>query len=191
MRDDMAETLLVFQSPVMGSDGTAYEARACGSEMPAGGWQGWLEFVPLPGGAPVRSQRETTQPNRVDTEYWATGLTPVYLEGALMRALTRPPVVPVAPPQPSVFRGPVPAVTKRAAEVAPASVLNPFSVYEKGEALLRSQLGALSAWHLVNIAIEYELTDEPVERLNRLSAPTLVELIVRATRDEIVRHRPA
>ena len=55
--------------------------------------------------------------------------------------------------------------------------------------MLRSQLSALSAWHLVNIAIEYELSDEPVERLNRLAAPTLVELIVQATRDAVVRHR--
>jgi hypothetical protein len=187
----MAETLLVFQSPVVAPDGTPHEVRACGSEMRGGGWQGWLEFVPLAGGAPVRSQRETTQPNRVDTEYWATGLTPVYLEGALMRALTPPAVVPVAPAQPSVFRGPVPRVAKRAAEVSPASVLNPFSVYEKGEALLRSQLGALSAWHLVNIAIEYELTDEPVERLNRLSAPNLIELIVKGVREELSHHRPA
>jgi hypothetical protein len=187
----MAETLLVFQTPVVAPDGTPHEARACGSEMRGGGWQGWLEFVPVAGGAPVRSQRETTQPNRVDTEYWATGLTPVYLEGALTRALTRPPVVPVAPPQPSVFRGPVPSVAKRAAEVSPASVLDPFSLYEKGELLLRSRLGALSAWHLVNIASEYELTDEPVERLNRLSAPSLAELIVRGTREELSRHRPA
>ena len=35
----------------------------------------------------IRSGRETTQPNRQDTAYWATGLTPVYLEGALERAL--------------------------------------------------------------------------------------------------------
>jgi hypothetical protein len=189
----MAETLLVFQSPVLAPDATAYEARACGSEMRGGGWEGWLEFVPLRGGggSPLRSQRETTQPNRIDTEYWATGLTPVYLEGALMRALGRPPVVPGAPPQPSVFNGPAPSVAKRAAEVSPASVLNPFSVYEKGEPLLRKQLGALAAWHLVNIALEYELTDEPAERLNRLSASNLIELIVRGTREELSRHRPA
>ncbi len=187
----MSETLLVFQSQILTPDGTAYEARACGGEMRGGGWQGWLEFVPLAGGALVRSQRETTQPNRVDTEYWASGLTTVYLEGALTRALTRPPVVPVAPPQPSVFRGPVPSVAKRAAEVSLASVLDPFSLYEKGEPLLRSRLGALSAWHLVTIAIEYELTDEPVERLNRLSAPSLIELIVQGTREELSRHGSA
>lgn len=185
----MAETLLVFQSPVLAPDGTAYEARACGSEMDAGGWQGWLEFVPIDGGSPIRSGRETTQPNRTDTEYWATGLATVFLEGALVRALSRAPLVAVAPPQPTVFSGPAPSVIKRAAEASPASVLNPFSVIEKGEGLLRSQLGALSAWHLVNIALEYELTDEPVERLNRMSADSLVEIIVEGTRAELARPR--
>jgi len=185
----MAETLLVYHTPIGAPDGTLYEARAVGDEMPGGGWQGWLEFLPLAGGPPVHTSRETTQPNQVDTEYWATGLSPVYLEGALKRALTRPPRVPTVPPQPSVFRSPAPSTATRSLEVSPSSVLNPFSVYEKGEALLRSQLSALSAWHLVNIAIEYELSDEPVERLNRFAAPTLVELIVQATRDEVVRHR--
>ncbi len=186
----MSETLLVFQAPVLAPDGTPHEARACGSEMPGGGWQGWLEFVPLAGGPPVRSSRETTQPNRVDTEYWATGLTPIYLEGALKRAVTPPPVAPVVPRQPSVFAGPASSTAKRSAQVSAGSVLNPFAAYEKGEPLLRQQLGALSAWHLVNIAIEYELSDEPVERLNRLSATSLVELIVQGTRDELARHRP-
>jgi hypothetical protein len=181
----MAETLVVYQTPVAAPDGTLYEARAVGDDMPGGGWHGWLEFVPLAGGPPLRSPRETTQPNRVDTEYWATGLTPVYLEGALIRALTPPPLVPTARAQPSVFRSPAPSTTARSVE----SVLNPFSVYEKGEGLLRSQLAALSAWHLVNIAIEYELSDEPVERLNRLSAPSLIEIIVQGTRDALVRHR--
>jgi hypothetical protein len=185
----MAETLLVYQTHVAGPDGTLYEARAVGDDMPGGGWQGWIEFLPLTGGPPVHTSRETTQPNKTDTEYWATGLTPVYLEGALKRALALPPLVAAVPLQPSVFRSPAPSTAARALEVSPSSVLNPFSVYEKGEVLLRSQLSALSAWHLVNIAIEYELSDEPVERLNRLAAPTLVELIVQATRDAVVRHR--
>ena len=185
----MAATLLVFQSPVMAPDGTPHEARACGREMPGGSWQGWLEFVPLGGGSPVHSPRETTQPNRVDTEYWATGLTTVYLEGALKRALTGPPLVRVAPPQPSLFAGPAPSTVKRSGAVSGASVLNPFSVYEKGEPLLRKRLGALSAWHLVNIAIEYELADEPAERLSRLSGARLIELIVQRTRDELSQPR--
>ena len=76
----MAETLLKYQHPVVAEDGTVYEARACGGPMTGGMWQGWIEFVPLVDGEPVRTPRETTQPNRVDTEYWATGVSAVYLE---------------------------------------------------------------------------------------------------------------
>jgi hypothetical protein len=70
-------------------------------------------------------------------------------------------------------------------------VLDPFSVYEKGEALLRRQLGALSAWHLVNIARDYELTDLDAETLNRLPAIDLVDLIVQGVRRDIDRRHSA
>ena len=40
-------------------------------------------------GETLRSFRETTQPNLTDLRYWATGLTPVYLEGALERILPK------------------------------------------------------------------------------------------------------
>jgi hypothetical protein len=172
----MAETLHEFAEPVI-EDGKLYAARACGSEMRGGLWQGWIEFIPIGGGEPVRSSRETTQPNRQDTVYWATGLTPVYLEGALHRALnplTRPVVTVANPP---VFPGPATDI-----ERAPAgeSVLNPFSVYRKGEALLRRQLSALSPWHLVNIIRVYRLSDEDTSALNAQPAARLVELIVDA-----------
>jgi hypothetical protein len=183
----VAETLVEFQEHVISSDGTIYEARACGAPMPGGTWQGWIEFIPINGGEPLRSRRETTQPNRTDTVYWATGLTPVYLEGALQRALDQPFVAPVPLPQPSVFDGPAPSTVAATApaEAAPASILDPFSVYEKGEPLLRRQLAALSAWHLVNIALEYELTDLDVETLNRLPAVELIELIVAGVKEEV------
>src|SRR4029077_16489944 len=129
---------------VAAPDGTAYEARACGSPMPDGNWQGWIEFVPLDRSRPVRTARETTQPNRVDTEYWATGLTHVYLQGALRRALATPIRIVRPPPYPAVFAGPAPRAALINAPVE--TVLNPFSVYEKGEMLLRRQLSALSAW---------------------------------------------
>jgi hypothetical protein len=86
----MAETLLQFQTLVVGRDGVVYRARACGRPTTEGTWHGWIEFDPFdqpPGSSTIRTSRETTQPNRTDTEYWATGLTPVYLEGALRRAL--------------------------------------------------------------------------------------------------------
>jgi hypothetical protein len=171
----MAETLLQYQQPVTAPDGTQYEARACGGPMPSGGlWQGWIEFVPLAGGEPIRTPRETTQPNRVDTEYWATGVSPVYLEGALQRALTKRTKTIPLPTPPAVFPGPAP----------PSSVLNPFSVYGKGEPLLRSQLSALSSWHLVNIILAYELSDQGVAVLNSLPARQLIEIILSGVRKE-------
>ena len=175
----MAEVLVEFSDPVADADGITYTARACGTETDTGHWQGWIEFVPSDGGEVIRTGRETTQPNRTDTLYWATGLTQVYLEGALQRALKPfviPPPRPIAPPAhdepaPDFVRPPM-------AE----SVLNPFSVFRKGESLLRSQLGALSAWHLVNIVRAYELSDMSEAELNRLSATQLIELIVSEVR---------
>jgi hypothetical protein len=176
----MAETLLQYQRPVLAPDGAAYEARACGGPMAGGTWEGWIEFVPTAGGEPLRSGRETTQPNRTDTEYWATGLSQVYLEGALRRTLDTPLPIVTPPPQPSVYPGP--ALRSTPAERTVQSVLDPFSVYDKSEALLRAQLGALSAWHLVNIITAYELSDEPAVILNRRPSAELIETIVSGVR---------
>jgi hypothetical protein len=82
-----------------------------------------------------------------------------------------------------MFKGPAPDVTfTTAPPVGPDAVLDPFSVYEKGEKLLRQELGALAAWHLVNIALAYRLSEEPASELNALSASQLVELIVAGVR---------
>ena len=177
----MAEVLVQFTDPVTADDGTSYIARACGARAPDGLWQGWIEFVPVAEGKALRSGRETTQPNRQDALYWASGLTGVYLEGALHRAL-KPRVRPVEPAVPApVFDGPAPDVV-----IPPPveSVLNPFTIYAKGEGLLRSQLSALSAWHLVNILKAYKLTEVNTETLNRLDDRVLVEMIVSAVRAE-------
>src|SRR5262245_41489468 len=184
----MSETLLQFQEPVISPDGTVYEARACGGPLPGGMWQGWIEFIPTTDGEPVRSRRETTQPNRTDAIYWATGLTPVYLEGALHRALEAPLSVPVTPPQPSVFDGPAPPLSPPIA-VEPSSILDPFSVYQRGQELLRRQLGALSSWHLVNIVRAYGLSDLDARALNRMSGAALIELIVTGVRRELRQNR--
>ena len=37
----------------------------------------------------LRTDQETSQPNRSALEYWADGLEPIYLEGALARAQGR------------------------------------------------------------------------------------------------------
>jgi hypothetical protein len=61
-------------------------------------------------------------------------------------------------------------------------VLNPFSVFRKGERQLRAQLGALAQWHLVNIVRAYELSDLSSAALSRMSELELRELIVAAVR---------
>lgn len=105
----MAEVFVQYPEAVTGSDGQTYRARACGSEMDDGRWEGWLEFEPADGGPAIRSTRETTQPNRVDTAYWATGLTAVFLEGSLERTLRPGPVsVPSTAPVKPAFDGPAP-----------------------------------------------------------------------------------
>ena len=81
----MADVLIRFSGQVRDGS-TTFRAQACGAPMDDGRWAAWIEFMPLDGGPPLRSPRETTQPNRTDAEYWAGGLTPVYLEGALQRA---------------------------------------------------------------------------------------------------------
>src|SRR6476659_1893500 len=85
----MSEVLLEYRKHVLSRDGKAYVARACGGAADDGTshWHGWIEFAPLNGGPVIRTSRETTQPDRALTEMWATGLTPVYLRGALLRAL--------------------------------------------------------------------------------------------------------
>src|SRR5687768_1014810 len=73
---------------ILRAHGVPYRVRACGSELDETLWQGWIEFEPIDApGEVLRSPRETTQPNRTDAIYWATGLSSVYLEGALERAL--------------------------------------------------------------------------------------------------------
>jgi hypothetical protein len=178
----VTEVLLEFAEPVSADDGTIYMARACGNEMGDGKWQGWIEFIPAPPREPVRSGRETTQPNRQDTEYWATGLTPVFLEGSLKRALNPLTRTIAHEPMPPIFDGPAPSA--RGAMPANESVLNPFSVYRKGEALLRRQLAAFSNWHLINIITAYRLSDEDPRLLQSRGAIELVELIVAAVREE-------
>jgi hypothetical protein len=176
----VAEVFVEFSEPVVTKDGTAYIARACGSEMDQGLWQGWIEFLPVDGGTPIRSSRETTQPNREDALYWATGLTPVYLEGALDRALHPLTKTPQRPEPEPLFPGPAPDITPQRSHEA---VLNPFSVYRKGESHLRSQLMALSSWHLVNIITAYGLSQQREADLAMTPAPVLVELIVSAVRE--------
>jgi hypothetical protein len=178
----VAEVLLEYPDAVTDDTGKNYKARACGAEI-RGTWQGWIEFVPLGDGEALRSSRETTQPNRQDTMYWATGLTPVYLEGALRRALR--PVMRrlVSFPDPPYFEEPAEAFAEPGSGAG--AVLDPFSVYQKGEALLRRQLSALAGWHLVNIIRTYELSAADPAILGGRPPAQLVETIVSGVRSRV------
>jgi hypothetical protein len=76
-----------YKSLIRDENGVSYTVEACGDATSNGLWEGWLEFNPENSDLPVlRTERETTQPNRKALEYWATGLEPVYFEGAFARA---------------------------------------------------------------------------------------------------------
>lgn len=83
----MSEVLVQFDEPMSDSAGAMYYAQAAGRQREDGLWEGWLEFIGMSESArSICSERETTQPNRSDLEYWAQGLSRVYLQGALARA---------------------------------------------------------------------------------------------------------
>jgi hypothetical protein len=83
----MAELLQEYTTVVRGLDDTTYTVRSYGEERADGTWIGWIEFEPDDSGkSKLVTDQETSQPNRVAVEYWATGLEAVYFEGAFERA---------------------------------------------------------------------------------------------------------
>src|SRR5262245_19668523 len=94
-------TLVAQFTPIEASDGRIYSVQACGVQRKDGLWVGWLAFFDAHGGA-KRTARETVQPTQAALEYWATGLTEVYLDGALRRAVAAAPAVAVTAPADSV-----------------------------------------------------------------------------------------
>lgn len=175
----MAELLRTFEQQVKDADGRAYRPRVCAREREDGMWEGWLEFAPSSGAPVLRSERETTQPNRTDAEYWASGLSPVYAQGALARTLE--PIRPArtAPADRPAYEGPAPV--RRAGGNGSTAILDPFAVYRRGGGdLLRRELSALDAWHLRNIAYHYRLLDGRRADLERESKASLVNGIVEA-----------
>jgi len=75
---------------ITGADGVAYQpvtyARAESESM----WLGWIEFRPEGGkGRVLTTDTETSQPTLEAVAYWASGLQPIYFEGALHRAARR------------------------------------------------------------------------------------------------------
>jgi hypothetical protein len=78
---------LIQQYELIEMGGLTYRPRAFGDQQPDGRWDGWLVFFPVSGGRAIASDRETTQATLNDVAVWASSVTPVYLEGALARAI--------------------------------------------------------------------------------------------------------
>jgi hypothetical protein len=188
----MAEVLVQFTPPMTDETGVTYTALICGRRGEDGRWEGWIEFEPHDGGVTLRTPRETEQPNRNALEYWATGLTVSYLEGALDRARDsqtpdlRPATVAV---QPSYER---PAGSSaegvNIAEPHPPrsnAVLDPFNFYDQGEEVLRMELGALDEGHLRNIIRSYSLVKDEEMDLLAIHRPALADIIVAAVRKRV------
>lgn len=86
----MAELIQQYTPQFQDENGVTYMVAAHGEMSSGGTWEGWLEFHPVDETRPVlRTERETTQPDRAALEYWASGLEPLYFEGAFARARTK------------------------------------------------------------------------------------------------------
>jgi hypothetical protein len=206
----MALVVRAIREPLVTTGGGLYTARICGRRRSDGVWEGWVEYEPTDGSPVLRTPRETTQPKLTDLEYWAGGLTPVYLEGALERAIEAEGAIEVEfdAPEAPAYEAPTPDPATRAPMVLPhkgarsglaegatddidlaereedvEAVLNPFSVFDKGEGLLRLQLGALSARHLRSIVRAYRLAEDI--DFDALDSVELAELIVAGVRAKL------
>jgi hypothetical protein len=170
----MAHVILTYQTTLTTVEGRNYRPRAFGRLRGDGMWEGWLEFLPDDASEVVRSARETSQPNLADLEYWATGLTPTYLEGALERALAGP-----------LAAEPVPAVAAPAVSPLTPAGLDPFSVYAaEGGIILREQLEALSPHELRQIVRAYGLVTAEIG-LEAMTAPELIARIIAGVRTRL------
>src|SRR5687768_15846016 len=82
----MAEVLRSLDHPITDQFGT-YHARVVGRLAEDNMWEGWLEFDPIDSeGDTIVGPVESRQPEREHLAYWAGGLSPVFIEGALRRA---------------------------------------------------------------------------------------------------------
>jgi hypothetical protein len=184
----MAEVFASFAGPVNDELGSYY-ARAVGRHAPDNMWEGWIEFVPAGGrGDVLITGVETRQPAREHLAYWATGLTEVYLEGALSRARNPPTVrVPVLDEPISDRPAPRRVVLERTIP-KPEPVLDPFEIGEHNLDILRQELTALNRPRLLNIIAAFDLVGADTD-LTRMNDAELVGLIVGAVEMKLLSAR--
>jgi len=86
----MATLVRELSTPMLLGD-RVYRAEVWGDRRDDGLWDGWVEFAPVGEGVVLSTGRETSQSNFEALAYWASGLQPVYLDGALARAIEKSP----------------------------------------------------------------------------------------------------
>lgn len=181
----MAEVLVSFEHPIRDDHGE-YHARAVGRPADDGMWEGWIEFTAVDGTSEVHvTGIESRQPEREHLQYWATGLTPIFLEGALHRA-RRPVNVRVRPVEVPNSTAPKPRdqVVTRVMPPGPEPVLDPFDIGGRSLDILRQELGALNRPRLVNIIAAFDLNASG-EDLAWMSDRQLIQFIVTAVEAQI------
>jgi hypothetical protein len=78
----------IQQYGLVQAGGRYYRPRAYGDPRTDGTWEGWIVFFPSPGGVAIAPPAsETTQSSVAALSAWAAGLSSIYFEGALARAL--------------------------------------------------------------------------------------------------------
>ena len=61
----MAEVLVEYSDVVISAGTSRYTARACGTAVESGQWQGWLEFIDLDTGecGPLAARNDAAEQN--------------------------------------------------------------------------------------------------------------------------------
>jgi hypothetical protein len=95
--DTMTKLIRRFPATVSNARG-AFSVSVIARDTGGDTWEGWLEFAPAApnGTSGFVTGIETRQHDRRSLERWASGLTSVYAEGALARALDRQPDTPTS-----------------------------------------------------------------------------------------------
>lgn len=187
----MAQVLLSFEEPVIDRD-CRYHVRVVGRLAEDGMWEGWLEFEATndPDCEPVIGPVESRQPKREYLVYWATGLTTVFLQGALQRA--REPIVMrsrTVIEMPASDRPAKRIIHMPPSDRRPEALLDPFAIGSRSLDILRQELRALNRPRLLNIIEAYYLNPGR-EDLGWMSDTQLARFIVVAVETQLAHGAP-
>ena len=182
----MAEVIMVYDTPVL-DDGRRYDARVVGREADDGMWEGWIEFLPAEADAPLLvTGVESRQPAREHLVYWSTGLTSVYLEGALARA-RNPRSVRTDTIETPATDEPLPRMSPaRPPLTTPEPILDPFEIGARSLDILRQELTALNRPRLLNIIAAFDLNPGG-EEIGWMTDRQLVHFICVAVETQMTR----